>query len=215
MGLRTLPARIYHLAEAANWPSISRSGLLSTKVLLDLVGMLGTERERIERCQRLEHTSLPNGVQVRDQRPLPAGTLGTCLVGMAPPEWYALINSQVFFWLSVDRLNRQRSACEPRRQVVLIIDTARLVVRYAERIALSRINSGNARRRPAPRGRCTFVPYRQWAESGWSSEAEGLGIHPRTHSQRPAELTVAEDARDVMSCLIDVHRLASGKAFRP
>jgi hypothetical protein len=158
---------------------------------------------------------LPSGVQVRDQKPLPASALAKCLVGLRPPQWYELINSMVFFWLDVDRLNRQRRACEPRPQVVLIIDTARLVVRYAERIALSRINSGHARRRPAPRGRCTFVPYRLWIESGWSSETEGLGIHPRTHSQRPAELTVAEDARDVMSCLIDVHRLASGKAFHP
>jgi hypothetical protein len=215
MGLRALPSRIYHLAEAANWPSIRRNGLLSTKALLDLVGMREMERERMERCQRLEHTTLPSGVQVRDQRPLPAGALAKCLVGMVPPEWYALINSQVFFWLSVDRLNRQRRACEPRPQIVLIIDTARLVARYAERIALSRINSGNARRRPARRGRCTFVPYRQWVESGWSSEAEGLGIPLWAQSHRPAELTVAEGVRDVMSCIIEVRRLGSGKAFRP
>ena len=215
MGPRTLPAHIYHLAEEANWPSICRSGLLSTKVLLDLAGLQGTERERIERCQRLEHTSLPKGVQVRDQKPLPAGALATCLVGMAPSEWYELINSQVFFWLGVDRLNRQRRACEPRPQVVLVVDAQRLVARYAERISLSRINSGHARRRPARRGRCTFVPYRLWIESGWSSETEGLGVQRRAQSQRPAELTVTEDARDVMSCVTDVHRLGSGKAFRP
>lgn len=72
MGLRTLPARVYHLAEAANWPSIRRSGLLSTTALLDQAGVQGNKRERIERSQRLQHLVLPNGVQVRDQKPLPA-----------------------------------------------------------------------------------------------------------------------------------------------
>jgi hypothetical protein len=215
MGLRALPARIYHLAEAANWPSIRRNGLLSTKALLDLSGMRGMERERIERCQRLGHTELPSGIQVRDQRPLPASALAKCLVGLRPPEWYALLNSQVFFWLHLDRLNRQRSACEPRPQIVLIIDTVRLVARYAERIALSRINSGNARRRPAPRGRCTFVPYRQWVESGWVSEAEGLGIHPRVYSHSPVELTVADAVTDMRRFVVGIHRLGPGEAFRP
>ena len=86
---------------------------------------------------------------------------------------------------------------------------------YAERMALSPINSGHARRRPARRGRCTFVPYRLWIESGWSSEADGLGIPPRTYSQRPAELTVAGEAKEVMNCVIEVHRLEPGEAFRP
>lgn len=211
MGLRALPARVYHLAEAANWQSIRRSGLLSTTALLDQAGVLGKERERIERSQRLEHLVLPNGVQVRDQKPLPASALAACLVGMQPPEWYGLINSQVFFWLDMDRLNRQRLACGSRPQVVLVIDVERLVARYDERIALSRINSGNARRQPARRGRCTFVPYRKWVESGWSSEMEGLGncSHERNHP--PAELTIAGDATDIMNCVIEVHRLGPGE----
>ena len=215
MRSRTLPAQLYHLAEAANWPSICRSGLLSTKVLLDQAGLQGTERERIERRQRLEHRVMPNGVQVCDQKPLPARSLATCLVGLTPPEWYELINSQVFFWLDEDRLNRQRRACEPRPQVVLVVDAQRLAAHYAERMSLSRINSGHARRRPARRGRCTFVPYRLWIESAWSSEADGLGLHPRAHSQRPAEMTIAEQAKEVMSCVIEVHRLEPGEAFRP
>lgn len=211
MGLRTLPPRIYHLAEAANWPSIRRSGLLSTTALLDQAGVQGEEREQIERSQRLEHLILPNGVQVRDQKPLPARALAACLVGMEPSEWYGLINAQVFFWLDMDRLNRQRLACGSRSQVVLVIDVERLVARYDERIALSRINSGNARRRPAKRGRCTFVPYREWMTSGWSSEMEGLGLGPRERSHPPAELTIAGEATDIMNCVIDVHRLRPGE----
>jgi hypothetical protein len=210
-----LPARIYHLAEAANWRSIRRSGLLSTKALLDAADVRGKERERIECGQRLEHMELRNGVQVRDQKPMPAKALNQCLVGMTPAEWYALINSKVFFWLDVDRLNRQCRACEPRPQVVLEIDTERLLTQHAERIALSPINTGNARRRPAKRGRCTFVPYAVWIESGWSSETQGVNSRSRGRSRQPVELTVADAIADIMSFIVRVHRLGPGEIFYP
>jgi hypothetical protein len=210
---RNLPPHVYHLAEAANWPSIRRGGLLSTKTLLDLAGVRGDERDRIERQQRPIHTELPNGVHVRDQKPMPAEGLKKCLVGMAPSEWYALVNSKVFFWLDVDRLNRQRGACAARPQVVQEVDTERLLTRHAERIALSPINTGNARRSPAKRGRCTFVPYRVWVESGWLSEAEGLGTRSRERSHQPVELTVVDDVSDIMSFVVRVHRLGPGEKF--
>lgn len=208
-----LPPRIYHLAEAANWPSILRGSLLSTKALLDMAGVRGDERERIECCQRLEHMVLPNGAQVRDQKPMPANALKQCLVGMTSSEWYALINSKVFFWLDVTRLNRQRGACEPRPQVVLEVDTERLLAQHAERIALSPINTGNARRRPAKRGRCTFVPYAVWLESRWSSETGGLGTHSRVRSHPPVELTVADAISDIMNFVVRVHRVGPGEIF--
>jgi hypothetical protein len=67
------------------------------------------------------------GLQVRDQRPMPPAVLEACLVGLTPAEWYALTNARVFFWFDLDRLNLQRAACEPRPQVVLAVDTAKLV----------------------------------------------------------------------------------------
>jgi hypothetical protein len=193
-----LPAHIYHLTEAGNLPFIRRDGLLSTKALLDIACVCGNERDRLECCQRLEHMELPNGVHVRDQKPMPANALKKCLVGMTPSEWYALINSQVFFWLDVNRLNRQRGACEPRPQVVLKVDTKRLLAQHAERIALSPINTGNARRRPAKRGPCTFVPYWAWVESGG-----------RIH--QPVELTVADAVADIMSFVVEAYPLGPGE----
>src|SRR5919106_3425602 len=136
-GDMTLPAQIFHLAEAANWPSIQQHGLLSTSALLDLAGVRGKERAQVERQHRLTYTELPNGVHVRDQKPMHPQTLARCLIGMCPAEWYRLVNSKVFFWLDPNRLNRQRRACEPRTQVVLVVDTQRLLARYAERMALS------------------------------------------------------------------------------
>jgi hypothetical protein len=60
-----------------------------------------------------------------------AYVLAKCLVGMSSSQWYALINSKLFFWLDPARLNRQRVACEPRPQVVVEIDTDRLVADHA------------------------------------------------------------------------------------
>ena len=208
-----LPTHIYHLAEAANWQSIQRHGLLSTSALLDITALPKYERDRYEQQRRSNHTELPSGIQIRDQKPLPPQALVRCLVGLTPSEWYQILNGKVFFWLDADRLNRQRRACEPRPQIVLIVDTERFLSRHAERIALSPINSGNARRRPAVRGKATFVPYAEWLESGWSSEARGLGTRCRTNSHRPVELTVEGSIRDTMEYVVDVQWLSPRMPF--
>jgi hypothetical protein len=198
VGLRTkLPERVYHLAEASNWPSIRRHGLFSASALFDRAQLAGAGRERLERAQRPAHTRLPSGVHVRDQRPMPPAALAACLVGLTPAGWYALVNARVFFWLDPDRLNRQRAACGPRPQVVLTIDAAALVAAHRERVAVTPINTGNARRRPARRGAATFVPYAAWAESGWASEAAALGV------------------RDAMRFVVATTELAAGQSFSP
>ena len=208
-----LPQYIYHLAEAVNWPAIRRDGLFSASSLLDRAGVVGAERGRLERQQRLDYAVLSSGALLRDQRPLPAKSLAGCLVGMTPAEWYALVNAHVFFWLDVGRLNRQRAACGPRPQVVLVVDTAKLVAAQAARIALTPINTGNARRRLARRGTATFVPYGQWLESAWANESAALGTPPRPRSHPPAELTVAGSIHDVAGFVVYVKKLAAGESF--
>lgn len=210
-----LPDRVYHLAEASNWLSIQRHGLLSASNLFDLAGVFGTVRKQLERRQRLEHTALPNGVQIRDQRPMPPAGLEACLVGMTPAEWYGLINARAFCWLDPNRLNRQRAACEPRPQVVLTVDTAALVASYGRQLEVTPINTGNARRRPARRGAATFVPYADWIKSGWGSEAAALGTPERRRSVPPAELTVVGSVPDVMRFVVGVSELAAGQSFKP
>jgi hypothetical protein len=61
-----------------------------------------------------------------------------------------MLNERVFFWLDPARMNRQHRACSPRPQVVLTIDTARLVETHREQVSVSPINTGNARRRSHP-----------------------------------------------------------------
>jgi hypothetical protein len=204
---------VYHLAEEANWPSIKRVGLLPATELIARAGLSGADRDRLGRSQRVSHTVLPDGVEIRDQLRMPATALRACLVGMEPPDWFALMNSRVFFSLDPTRLNGIRGGCEPRPQVVLTLDTAGLMARYGGRASLTPINSGHALRRAARRGAATFVPYAAWVESGWASEAARLGIRERSRSHRPAELTIAEAIPDVMRYVVAVSRLAAGERF--
>ena len=208
-----LPKRVFHLAEEANWPSIRRSGLLSASELIKAAGIGDAARRRLVRTQRTAHTELPSGVQIRDQCPMPAAALERCLLGMTAAEWYATINSRVFFWLDPERLNRQRRACMRRPQVVLAVDTASLVEAHASRIDVTPFNTGSARRKPARRGAATFVPVRAWMRSGWESEAVALGGRPRKKSHMPAELTVKRAVPDVLRCLVGIYPLRAGEVF--
>jgi hypothetical protein len=134
---------------------------------------------------------------------------------MDPADWYAMVNARVFFWLDPERLNRQRAACEPRPQVVMVVDTAALVASYEEQVSVTPINTGNARRKPARRGAATFVPLKEWALSGWAREAEALGIPLRDRSHQPVELTVIDAVPDIMRFVVDVVALPTGRSFVP
>jgi hypothetical protein len=208
-----LPRQVYHLAEETNVVSIQRHGLLSASALLDLAGIHGAQRIRLEQHQRPVHITLPNGIQLRDQKPMPPQALACCLIGMDPADWYRLINSKVFFWVDLQRMDRQRRACGRRPQVVMVVDTKRLLDRYAGVASVSPINTGNARRRPAVRGLSSFVPYASWFASGWNSESVGLGTRPRPRSHRAVELTVNGAVPDIMDFVIRLHRLGPGQLY--
>lgn len=208
-----LPRFMYHLVDAANWESIQRYGLLSTSALLDLAGIEGREREGIERQHRARQVILASGTVIRDQKPMPPTMLERCLRGMTPCEWYALLNARVFFWLDIDRLNRMLKANHSRPQIVMMLDTEMLLAAHAERVALTPFNTGNALRRPALRGRQTFVPYATWIESRWASEADGLGIRERPRSHHPVELVVAEAVPDVLNFVKQISHLKQGELY--
>jgi hypothetical protein len=206
-----LPTTIYHLADAANWSSIQQHGLLSTSALLDLAGVEGQERELIERQHRPRQVDLANGLVIRDQKPMPPIVLERCLHGMTPHEWYALLNARVFFWVDIERLKRMLNANRSRPQVLMTLDTEHLLAAYAERAELTPFNTGNAFRRPALRGRQTFVPYQTWVESHWASEAEALGIRTRSKSHQPAELTITHAVPDIMQFVRQTSYLEHGE----
>src|SRR5262245_31413155 len=101
-----LPDLAFHLADRENWRSIQRDGLHSTAALLASAGLDGDAAEPYSRY-RASGMRLPTGAVIRDQRPMPPSALARCLdPGLAPDDWYALVNDKVFFWLSLERLNR-------------------------------------------------------------------------------------------------------------
>ena len=183
---RFAPRHFYHLAEPANWPSIRRHGLLSTERLLDLAKVTENEREAILCQHRPESIVLASGVIIRDQKPMPPLLLARALPkDVSPCEWYRFLNRFVFLWSNRERVERHLGACG-RPQILLAFDAPQLLEQLGDTIYLSPINSGNARRRPAPRSTDTFVPYREWIKSGWRA----INGESRRRSGPPAEILV-------------------------
>lgn len=165
---------LYHMAEHDSWPSIRESGLLSTTALLDRFKISGQERNSIEVERRpasvtIEGPGVGRAV-IRDQLPMDDKGLLRCLQdGLAPADWYQLLNNKVFFWLTRSRLQRLLNA-GPYRTLehdVLELDSKSLVEAYSNKIWLCPINSGCTKPFPHPRGRLTFqritdYPYSQW-----------------------------------------------------
>jgi hypothetical protein len=188
--------RLYHLAEADNLDSILKHGLMSTERLLDLVGVVEPERSAVLRRHRPDNVRLSQAVLIRDQRPMPPAALSPALEdGLAPGDWYALLNGFVFLWLDRARMERQRHAYAQRRQVVLTFDGAALLERFADQAFVSPINSGNARRKAVRRGRNTFLPYMRWLVEGWP-----IGDRRRP----PAELLLRGTIPATAPYLVDV-----------
>ena len=207
--LRDCPT-LFHMAEAGSWPSIRRHGLLSTSALLDRWEVTGLRREAIEAARRpesavIEHPTFGRAV-VRDQKPMDDAGLSRCLQdGLAPADWYRLLNARVFFWLTRARLLRLLDA-KPYRELehdVLELDAAALVAAYRTQITLSPINSGATRPFPAPRGRDTFLPPGDYPYADWRAR--------RPAGERVVELSVMGGVPDVARF---VRRVASMRGER-
>lgn len=201
-----LPDRVFHLADAENWRSIQRRGLYSTIELIRQAGLLEHEA-RVFRDYRAERMRLPSGALIRDQRPMPPSSLQKCLQeGLTPRDWYDLVNAKVFFWIDQDRLDRHVAACAGRSQMLITVDSRRLLERYGDAAFVTPFNVGNARRRPAPRGMRSFVPWKAWMVTRWKSEA--ITARPsRPPSHPPAELAIEGSIPDLAEFVIETRQI--------
>jgi hypothetical protein len=187
---------LYHMAEDGSWDGIRCHGLLSTTALLDLFEVWGDRRRAIESARRPEIVTIKHpkyGIAlVRDNKPMQENTLTRCLRGMTPREWYEHLNRRVFFWATEERLLRHLNAKgnRDRPQLVLEVETSKLLRRHAEKVTLSPINSGATfALGPAPRGLETF---------------RCIADHPR---DRPvAELAVNYAVPDAADLVVSVSR---------
>lgn len=188
---------LFHMADARNWESIVRFGLLSTSSLLDRYQVEGAERARVESAHRPDTIRIESSTPtlgpafVRDQHPLDPNVLPIALVDMTPAEWLATLNARVFFWPTRDRLDRMLKAYLNLEQAVFEIDTARLLARHGDRVELSHINSGFAspKYKPALRGSTTFQPLTSYLDSAKNAVAE---------------VTVPGGVPDIFDCTIRV-----------
>ena len=161
--IRNYP-RLYHMAQADAWEGIVAHGLLSTSALLTLFEVPSAERDAIEASRRPEPVPIAHKVHgqavIRDNKPISEVLLAACLVDTDSATFFRLLNQRVFFWLTSARLDGLLKARAYRRDphLVITVDTAALVDRYASDVTLSAINSGATVYRAMPRGRGTFVP---------------------------------------------------------
>lgn len=154
--------RLFHMAETGSWPSIRERGLLSTSALLDLFEIKGERHYKIEsqwrpRSIEIQHPFHGRAV-IRDQIPMPEKALRQCLRRMCPQEWYELINSKTFFWVTEHRLKVFLNAKTYRHtpHLVITVDTSELVRRYLGSMTLTALNTGSTYNRTA-RGRDSFI----------------------------------------------------------
>jgi hypothetical protein len=198
--------RLYHMAHDGSWPAIQRHGLMSANALLDAYGVTGEERVALQSSRRPESVPLRRkglpGAVIRDQKPMSNGALLNCLKdGLTPQDWYELLNSRTFFWLSASRIWRLLKARAYRGspQTVLTINTASLVASYRDRIWLSPINSGSTIFNAQPRGLDTFqrvedFPFAQRAKT-------------RSRENNVVELVVDHSVPDVANHVLAVHQV--------
>lgn len=198
--------RLYHMAHDGAWPAIQQHGLLSASALLDLYKIEGKRRHELESERRAESSQLLGdglpGAVIRDQKPMQDHLLERCLAdGLTPAQWYELLNSRSFLWLSSARIWRLLKARAYRNspQTVLTIDSAALIAAHRERIWLSPINSGSTLFNPQPRGNDTFKRIQDFPFQERSKT--------RSRENNVVELVVDHSVPDLSKYVLAAHRV--------
>ena len=204
---------VYHMAAEGAWPSIQRHGLLSTHALLDLFEITGPKREIIldtprSMSETIRHAQFGDAV-IRDQRPMSASGLRRSLPkSISPEDWCRLLNRQVFFWATLERLETllNGKAYRDRRHTIIHIETAELVGRYQRCIKLTTMNTGATKPMPHPRDYGSFVDLANFDYKA--------SRHKRGKSRAIAEVTVEWAVRDVSEMVSRVEERGAHSAMR-
>lgn len=192
------------MAHDGGWPAIRDHGLKSASALLDDYKVTGNRRRQLESMRRpqsvtLQAAGLPGAV-IRDQIPMTDAKLAACLQdGLTTQDWYELLNSRTFFWLSQSRIWKLLKARAYRnlKQTVLTVDTAGIVAAHRKKIWLSPLNSGATLFKAQPRGRGTFWPIKDFPFDARSKT--------RSRENNVVELLVEEAVPDIKKHVLAVH----------
>ena len=153
---------LYHLTFAVNLDGLRTHGLHSTASLAALhqASPADLEAAVFHRRRAIQTLASPLGhATLRDQHTATESLMKSCLVQISIPEWLALLNSKVFFFVDPDRMARLQKSYSAYPQILLETDTRALLEAHAAHATLSRINTGSFIRRPTPRGRNSFIPF--------------------------------------------------------
>ena len=168
------------MAHDGAWPAIRQDGLMSAEALIAAYAIAPAQRQVLGSCRRPESVPLAHpsrlGAVLRDQKPMSDTALLKCLQeGMTPRDWYELLNSHTFLWLSRHRIWRLLGARAYRNvsQTVLTIDARTLVAAHCKRIWLSPMNSGSTIMKALPRGTRHVQAHRRlpFSRTGEDSQA--------------------------------------------
>lgn len=204
--------RLFHMAHDGAWPSVRDHGLMSAEGLVDAYGVMGEDRAALLSRRRpdsvpLAAEGLPGAV-LRDQKPMSDLSLSKCLDdGLTPSQWYELLNSRSFFWLSRQRVWKllKARAYRDAPQTVLTIDTAGLVAAHRDRIWLSPINSGFSMLKATRRGNGTF---RRIADFPFAERRKSKALPDNV-----VELLVEHSVPDVAEHVLAVHRVCNDQVL--
>jgi hypothetical protein len=156
----------------------------------------GAERLAIESqhrpaCVEITGQGFPRAV-VRDQIPMSDAALLRCLPPhLTPSEWYRLLNSKVFFWLTRDRLHRLTNAksYKEKSHDVIEVDTRSIIAAYRDSIWFCPINSGCTKPVARERDEATFARIEDYPYAHWRKK--------RKRGERVVELAIDYSVPDL------------------
>lgn len=204
---------LFHMSAEGAWPSIRDRGLLSASALLDLASPRTDERAALESRRRSRSVPLPidgpGQVVLRDQNTMTDAALEACLDdGLAPADWYRILNRRAFFWTSRTRLGRLLNARSYAAQEhdVIEVDTASLLSAHRPRVTLAAINTGSTIRAARRRGLATFLPIADYPYAEWKRR--------RGRGERVVELAVLDGVPDIEDHTVRVLRMKRDTEIR-
>lgn len=159
---------LYHLTSEENSEIIlSKQIIESTVNVIGGADMPKNEKQQILRSRREGHLFVKNGngqtIMIRDQNPISIKSLEKCLTdGWSSGDFIYHLNSRVFFWPNLSRLNIHFNKYQNENPVILKFRTDDLL-ELNDNIKLCHLNSGATRCHPKwggappPRGAESFV----------------------------------------------------------
>ena len=159
--VRQFPS-LYHLTFASNLPGIRKHGLFSATELANLHAFTPEEREAVLNTRRHCIQNL-HDIVIRDQHAAQESKMKSCLVKVTIPEWLALLNSKIFFFVDAQKAARFAETYGDYSSLLLTVDTQALLATHLDHATLCRINPGSFLYNPRPRGRDSFIPLADYA----------------------------------------------------